>query len=401
MEKEFVTLHLAEIYPYDNNPRLNDDAVADVIASIQQCENLDPIEIDEENVILSGHTRLKALLKLGYETTECVRYIGLTDEQKRKYRLLANKTGEKAQWDLDKLEVELADLDFDGFDFGFDLDLPDTEEPPGIVEDNPPEKGEPLAKVGDLWLLGKHRLICGDSTDAETVARLMDGQKADMLLTDPPYNVDYTGATKDAMKIANDNKTDTDFRQFLIDAFTAADSVMRKGAVFYIWHADTEGYNFRYACREAGWTVRECLIWNKDKLVLGRQDYHWKHEPCLYGWKDGASHLWASDRKQTTVLNFERPNKNDLHPTMKPIALISYQISNNTHENDAVLDLFGGSGSTLIACEQMNRRCYMQELDEKYTDVIIQRYINFKGDSSDVYLIRDGKRIPYAEVGWR
>ena len=401
MEKEFVTLRLAEIYPYENNPRLNDDAVADVIESIKQCENLDPIEIDEDNVILSGHTRLKALIKLGYSETECVRYIGLTDEQKRKYRLLANKTGEKALWDLDKLEEELADLDFGGFDFGFDLDLPDTEEKPEIVEDDPPEEGEPLAKVGDLWLLGNHRLICGDSTNVDTVLRLMDGQKADMLLTDPPYNVDYTGATKAALKIMNDHMNDREFRDFLSAAFSCADRVMRNGAVFYIWHADTESFNFRAACRDVGWQVRECLIWNKNSMVMGRQDYHWKHEPCLYGWKDGASHLWASDRKQTTVLNFERPNRNDLHPTMKPISLISYQIGNNTHENDAVLDLFGGSGSTLIACEQMNRRCYMQELDEKYTDVIIQRYINFKGSASDVYLIRDGERFQYEEVEQR
>ena len=335
---------------------------------------------------------------LGLVVIGIVRYIGLTDEQKRKYRLLANKTGEKALWDLDKLEDELADLDFGGFDFGFDLDLPDTEEKPEIVEDNPPEEGEPLAKVGDLWLLGNHRLICGDSTNVDTVLRLMDGQKADMLLTDPPYNVDYTGGTKAALKIMNDHMNDGKFRDFLSAAFSCADRVMRNGAVFYIWHADSESFNFRAACRDVGWQVRECLIWNKNSMVLGRQDYHWKHEPCLYGWKDGASHLWASDRKQTTVLNFERPNRNDLHPTMKPISLISYQIGNNTHENDAVLDLFGGSGSTLIACEQMSRRCYMQELDEKYTDVIIQRYINFKESASDVYLIRDEKRFRYEEV---
>lgn len=245
---------------------------------------------------------------------------------------------------------------------------------------------------------GVHRLICGDSTDQATIERLMDGAKADLLLTDPPYNVDYVGKTKDALKIQNDKMDNDSFRQFLRDAFSAADAVMRAGAVFYIWHADSEGYNFRGACADNDWKVRECLIWNKNSMVLGRQDYQWKHEPCLYGWKDGASHLWASDRKQVTVLDFDRPTRAELHPTMKPIALFAYQISNNTHEGDAVLDLFGGSGTTLMACEQLKRKSYSCELDPKYVDVIVQRYINFKGSDEDVFLIRDGQRIPYKDV---
>ena len=226
----------------------------------------------------------------------------------------------------------------------------------------------------------------------------MDGAKADLYITDPPYNVDYQGKTKDALKIQNDKMDNDSFRQFLRDAFFAADNVLRGGAVFYIWHADSEGYNFRGACFDIGWKVRECLIWNKNSMVMGRQDYQWKHEPCLYGWKDGASHLWASDRKQTTVLNFDRPNRNGEHPTMKPVGLFAYQISNNTHEGDHVLDSFGGSGTTIIACEQLGRTGYAMELDPHYCDVIIQRYINLKSNADDVFCLRDGKKITYKEV---
>lgn len=226
----------------------------------------------------------------------------------------------------------------------------------------------------------------------------MGGEKADILITDPPYNVDYVGKTKDALKIQNDKMANDNFRQFLRDAFRSGDNVMRKGAVFYIWHADSEGYNFRGACEDVGWKVRECLIWNKNSMVLGRQDYQWKHEPCLYGWKDGASHLWASDRKQTTVLEYDRPSKSNLHPTMKPVPLFAYQITNNTHENDAVLDLFGGSGTSIMACEQLKRRCFTCELDTHYCDVIIQRYITLVGNSDDIKVIRDGLELNYNDL---
>lgn len=229
-----------------------------------------------------------------------------------------------------------------------------------------------------------HRLICGDSTDVSVIERLMDGQQADMLLTDPPYNVDYVGKTKDALKIKNDKMEDSAFRLFLRDAFISADVAMRSGAVFYIWHADSEGYNFRGACADVDWKVRECLIWNKNCMVMGRQDYQWKHEPCLYGWKDGASHLWASDRKQVTVLNFDKPSRSELHPTMKPIALFAYQIGNNTHEGDVVLDIFGGSGTTLMACEQLKRKSYTCELDPHYCDVILQRWEDFTGKKAEL-----------------
>lgn len=221
--------------------------------------------------------------------------------------------------------------------------------------------------------------MCGDSTVLEDVEKLMGGVQADMLLTDPPYNVNYEGKTKDKLKIKNDKMDNDNFRQFLIDAFSNADMVMKPGAVFYIWHADSEGYNFRGACFDVGWTVRQCLIWNKNSMVMGRQDYQWKHEPCLYGWKEGAGHLWASDRKQTTVINFDKPTRNDMHPTMKPIPLFDYQIKNNTKGGDVVLDLFGGSGTTIMACEQNGRRGYSMEYDPRYVDVIVDRWEKFTG----------------------
>lgn len=210
-------------------------------------------------------------------------------------------------------------------------------------------------------------------------------KQADLLITDPPYNVNYEGKTKDALTIKNDSMSNDNFRTFLINAFKLADSVMKAGATFYIWHADTERYNFQGACQDVGLKVRQCLIWNKNSMVMGRQDYHWKHEPCLYGWKDGASHNWYSDRSQTTILEFDKPNKNELHPTMKPVELIAYQIKNSSKENDIVLDLFGGSGSTLIACEQLNRQCYTMELDERYAEVIINRYEKLTGVKGVLY----------------
>lgn len=281
------------------------------------------------------------------------------------------------------LESELDGLDFEGVDFGFDL--PENVDEVEIVEDDPPEaetQKPPITQPGDIWRLGRHRLMCGDSTVITDVEKLMGGRHADMLITDPPYNVAYTGKTKDALTIKNDSMEDERFRQFLTDAFSCADTVMKPGAVFYIWHADLEGYNFRGACRDVGWKVRECLIWSKDAFVMGRQDYHWKHEPCLYGWKEGT-HLWASDRKQTTVLYFERPKKNDIHPTMKPVKLFDYQIQNNTKGGDIVLDLFGGSGTTIVACEQNGRVAYGMELDPKYCDVIVKRWENMTGKKAE------------------
>lgn len=348
-----------------------------------QCGYIAPIIVDENGVILAGHTRYKALLKLGREVVECIVKDGLTEEQKKKYRLLDNKTNELAEWDLDLLAFELDGLDFG--DLELDWGVEDIFETTEVIEDDVPEVdevNEPITKPGDIWQLGRHRLMCGDSTKAEDVARLMDGSSADLLLTDPPYNVEYTGKTKDALTIENDSMDDASFRVFLRDAFEAADGNMKPGAAFYIWHADSEGYNFRGACHDIGWKVRQCLIWAKNAMVLGRQDYQWKHEPCLYGWKEGAGHYWGSDRKQTTILEYDKPQRNGEHPTMKPIPLFAYQIENSTRPGDIVLDLFGGSGTTIIACEQLGRSGYLCELDPRYCDVIIKRWEEFTGEKA-------------------
>ena len=373
---------IADIHPYEKNPRNNDAAVDAVVESIKQCGYIAPIIVDEDGVILAGHTRYKALQKLGRTEVECIVKEGLTEEQKRKYRLLDNKTNELADWDLDLLAEELDGLDFGDLDLDWGLDL--EEDRPEVVDDDydKPAPEIPRAKPGDVWQLGRHRLMCGDSTKPEDVEKLMDGMKADLLLTDPPYNVDYTGKTADALKIQNDKMEDSAFREFLKAAFACALDAMKPGACYYIWHADSEGANFRIAAKEVGLEVRQCLIWCKNSIVMGRQDYHWKHEPCLYGWKEGAAHLWAADRKQSTILNFDRPTRSDLHPTMKPIPLFDYQICNNTKGGDIVLDLFGGSGTTIMACEQNGRIGYSMEFDPRYVDVIIDRWETFTGEEA-------------------
>lgn len=265
-------------------------------------------------------------------------------------------------------------------DFGFDELIDDCEDINfGEEEDEIPEiKKETNIKYGDIYILGNHYLMCGDATKENDVNRLCNGNKMDLLITDPPYNVNYEGKTKEKLKIKNDKMSDDTFRQFLRDSFINADLNMKSGAVFYIWHADSEGYNFRGACQDIGWKIRECLIWCKNNLVLGRQDYQWQHEPCLYGWKDGT-HKWCSDRKQTTILNFDKPQRNGENPTMKPVELFEYQIKNNTEKGDLVLDLFGGSGTSIVACENSKRKCFTMELDPLYCDVIINRWQNLTG----------------------
>ena len=388
MEKRYIEIDIADLVPYDRNPRLNDKAVDSVAESMDQVGYITPIVIDENCQILAGETRCKALKKRHVKRDKVLQVFGLTEEQKKKYRLLDNKVGEIAEWDYELLVGELEGMDFDGFDFGFDDLLAeltaDTEEASdgaqsSAVDDDydPVLPEEPKAKRGDIYQLGRHRLMCGDSTDPADVARLMGDTAADLLLTDPPYNVNYEGGT--GLTIQNDNMEDAAFRKFLRDAFQCADTVMKPGAAFYIWHADSEGYNFRGACHDIGWQVRQCLIWNKNALVLGRQDYQWKHEPCLYGWKGGASHTWLNDRKQTTVLDFDRPTRSELHPTMKPIPLFDYQICNSCPAGGAVLDLFNGSGTTIMACEQNGRSAYTMELDPKYVDAAIARWEDFTG----------------------
>lgn len=376
---DIINVQINKIKPYEKNPRRNDAAVVAVEESIKQCGYCAPIVVDENMVILAGHTRYKALRHMGWEECQVVVRDGMTEEQKRKYRLLDNKTSEFAEWDMELLAGELDGLDFDGFDFGFD-DLTVGDDADAQDDDfDPVPPDEPKSKRGDIYQLGRHRLMCGDSTSDEDVEALAGGVKMDMLLTDPPYGVNYVGKTKDALKIENDAQTNDELLAFLVEAYSAADAIMKPGAVFYIWHADQKAGVFRSACANVGWEVRQVLIWVKNSMVLGRQDYQWKHEPCLYGWKEGAGHLWASDRKQTTILEFDRPTRNKEHPTMKPIPLFDYQIKNNTKGGDAVLDLFGGSGTTIMACEQNGRVGYVMEYDPRYVDVIIKRWEEFTG----------------------
>ncbi len=376
------------LIPYAKNSRTHDDAqVAQIAASIKEFGWTNPILVDGDKGIIAGHGRLMAARKLGLTKVPVIELKDMTEAQKKAYVIADNKLAMNAGWDMDFLKLELQDLEDADFDLsltGFDdkeldqLLAPPIEE--GLTDEDavPEVPEEPKTKLGDIYILGNHRLMCGDSCNIESVEKLTDGL-VDILVTDPPYNVAYEGKTKDALTIQNDSMGDEQFRQFLRDAFVAADAVMKQGAVFYIWHADSEGYNFRGACKDAGWKVRQCLIWQKDSMVMGRQDYHWKHEPCLYGWKDGAGHLWASDRKQTTLIECKRPKRNDIHPTMKPVELMEYQILNNTKGQDIVLDLFGGSGSTMIAAEKTGRKARLMELDPKYCDVIVKRWEEFTG----------------------
>jgi site-specific DNA-methyltransferase (adenine-specific) len=355
MDLKIEYLPVKALKPYERNARKhqNEDVTA-IVASIRDFGFDDPIGIwSDKNIIVEGHGRLLAAKKLGMKEVPCIRLDHLSDEQRRAYALAHNRTAELSVWNDELLNLELDDItDIDMEELGFNLEDP-LAEAEAVDDDYDIElPEEPKAKRGDIYQLGRHRLMCGDSTMLDEVQTLTDGAKVDLFLTDPPYNVNYEGT---AGKIQNDSMKDDAFRQFLTDAFTNAAMVMKPGAAFYIWHADSEGYNFRQACKNAGWTVRQCLIWNKNSLVLGRQDYQWKHEPCLYGWKEGAGHQWHNDRKQTTVLDFDRPKKNAEHPTMKPVPLFDYEICNSTKEGDIVLDLFGGSGTTIMACEQDGR----------------------------------------------
>lgn len=390
-----------EVIPYEKNPRINDNAVPAVMKSIEEFGFKVPIVIDKNGTIVTGHTRLKAAKKLGMKMVPCIVADDLTPEQIKAFRLADNKVAEAAEWDMELLNEELdgiVDIDMSDFNFSDITDSPSSED---VVEDdgeNIELPSEPKTRLGDIWAIGRHKLMCGDATSEDVLKRLMGGDKADMYLTDPPYNVAYEGKTEDKLTIQNDSMEDSAFYQFLVDSFVAADSVMNKGAAFYVWHADSEGYNFRGACRAVEWELRECLIWNKNTMVLGRQDYQWKHEPCLYGWKGGAAHNWYSDRKQTTVIDMNKPNRNAEHPTMKPVQLFAYLMENSSKPGDIVLDSFCGSGTTLIACEQMSRAARVLELDPKYCDVIVERYINLVGNSDEVSVERNGKIIKYADL---
>ena len=383
------SVKLENLKPYARNSRTHSPLqIEQIIASIKHFGFTNPLLIDPKNQIIAGHGRLEAARKIGMGALPCIVLKGLSEAQKRALVIADNKIASNAGWDEQLLAEELKQLQADDFDLGvvgFDDDelkgYLDDEPEDGLTDEDdvpePPKK--PKTKTGDIWLLGDHRLMCGDSTGVLFAEALMGNDRADMLLTDPPYNVAYEGKTKEAMTIENDSMSNDNFREFLKQAFNCADKFMKKGGVFYIWHADSEGYNFRGACADIEWQVRQCLIWVKQTMVMGRQDYHWKHEPCLYGWKAGASHLWASDRKQTTLLEFDRPSRNEEHPTMKPVALFEYQMLNNTKKGGIVLDLFGGSGTTIIAAEKNGRKARVMELDPKYCDVIVKRWEDFTG----------------------
>lgn len=336
-----------------------------------------------ENVVIAGHQRTRAAEAEGHTEVPC--YIVSVDPQKEKMLniVLNNKNvsgvydEEKLAEMIVKLNEEDANLKLTGFDEREMSVLLDDYMDTGNdekLEDLEPAEGPSDSVLGEVYQLGPHRLMCGDSTNPEHLTKLMDGKKADLLLTDPPYNVNYEGKTDDALKIKNDKMSDQDFVSFLTLAFKNVNDHLKQGGVFYIWHSDSEGFNFRSACKNIDWKVRQCLIWNKHAMVMGRQDYQWKHEPCLYGWKDGAGHIWNGDRSQTTILNFVRPSKSADHQTMKPLSLVEYQIRNSSNRDDIVLDIFGGSGSTLVASEKNGRKAYIMELDPKYCDVIRRRY---------------------------
>nr|DAY80473.1 MAG TPA: adenine specific DNA methyltransferase [Caudoviricetes sp.] len=379
-------IDINKLIPATYNPRKDlkpDDAeYIKIKNSIVKFGFVSPLVINKDMTVIGGHQRLKVLKDLGITEVECI-VVDLDKTNEKALNIALNKI--QGDWDEDKLEALLQELKLEEFDMnltGFDFDEVDeilndingTKEDNFDVDSAYEEIEEPITKPGDIWILGNHRLMCGDSTHKDDIMRLMNNQDADMLLTDPPYNVDYVGKTAEALKIKNDNMDDNQFYEFLRKVFENMYIVTKEGASIYVFHADTEGINFRKAFKDAGFKLAECLIWKKDCFVMGRQDYQWQHEPVLYGWKEGKAHYFINDRTQSTILEFDRPKQSTLHPTMKPIDLIAKLIKNSSKENDIILDLFGGSGSTIIAAEQLNRCCYTMELDPKYCDVIVKRW---------------------------
>ena len=398
----------ADLLPADYNPRKDlkpgDAEYEKLKRSIEQFGYVEPVIWNQTTGrVVGGHQRLKVLMDMGMTEVDCV-VVAMDEEKEKALNIALNKIS--GDWDKDKLALLIADLqgaDFDVSLTGFEpaeIDALFKDTLKDGVKDDDFDVGAELAqptmtKPGDVWTLGRHRLICGDSTKAETYDLLMGGTKANLVITDPPYNVNYEGS---AGKIKNDNMADEAFYNFLLDAYTQMHSAMADDASIYVFHADTEGLNFRRAFADAGFYLSGCCIWKKQSLVLGRSPYQWQHEPCLYGWKKNGKHQWYTGRKETTIWEFDKPKKNGDHPTMKPIPLLAYPIMNSSMSNSVVLDPFGGSGSTLIACEQTDRICYTVELDEKFCDVIVKRYIEQVGGSDEVSVIRDGLSYKYSEV---
>lgn len=394
-----------ELKPNPKNPNTHPDSQLKLLAKIIQKTgwraNITVSKLS--GYIVKGHGRLFAAQLAGFK--ECpVEYQDFENEEEELSALLAdNKLAELAEIDTEKLgelfeEFEFSDLDMTGYsqdefeDLLSDLNSTEIES----VDDNAPELEDvPFTKTGDIWILGKHKLICGDATISDTYKQLLGDEVVDLCITDPPYNVNYEGGTSDKLTIQNDNMEDDEFRKFLTDAFSCMDSAMKPGASFYIWHSDSERYNFQGACKDVGWEVRQCVIWIKNTFVMGRQDYQWKHEPCLYGWKGGAAHYFVDDRTLTTCFEFDKPLRNDIHPTMKPVEMFKFQIGNSSSKGDIVLDGFGGSGTTLIACDSIGRIARLIELDARYCDCIVKRFLQLR-PSADVKCLRDG-----AEVDWK
>ena len=404
---EFKKLKINSLIPASYNPRKKlkpgDAEYEKIKNSITEFGYVDPIIVNSDMTIIGGHQRWSVLKALGYDEVDCV-VIEIDKTKEKALNIALNKvTGEWNKELLADLIKDLQSLDYDVSMTGF--------EPPEIDElfndvhsketkeddfDVDAELQNPtITKPGDVWQLGRHRLVCGDATLPEVFDALLDGKKVNLVVTDPPYNVNYSS---DAGTIQNDNMTDTDFYNFLLASYKNIANAMADDASIYVFHADTEGLNFRKAFVDAGFYLSGVCIWAKQSLVLGRSPYQWKHEPILFGWKKNGKHKWFADRKQSTVWNFDRPKKSELHPTMKPIALVAYPILNSSMTNGLVLDPFGGSGSTLIACEQTDRTCYTIELDEKYADVIVKRYIEQVGNDENVYLVRNGEKIKYSDI---
>ena len=402
---EMQLVPIEKLVPYVNNARTHSpEQVNKLRSSLREFGFINPVIIDRDYGVIAGHGRILAAKEENIKEVPCVFADHLTEAQKKAYIIADNRMAMDAGWDEELLRVEIEALQAEAFDLsltGFDeKELSDLFKDDTDVEDDDfdvdSELKEPaVTQMGDVWTLGRHRLVCGDSTKEETYDVLMQGQKTNLVITDPPYNVNYEGT---AGKIKNDNMADDKFYQFLLDAFLNMEKVMANDASIYVFHADTEGLNVRKAFSDAGFYLSGCCIWMKPSLVLGRSPYQWQHEPCLYGWKKKGKHQWYSDRKQTTIWSFEKTKKNTDHPTMKPIPLLAYPIKNSSMSNTLVLDPFGGSGSTLIACEQTDRSCYTIELDEKFCDVIVKRYIEQVGSSDEVSVLRDGKTYSYAEL---
>ena len=389
-------IEITKLKPAEYNPRKDlkpeDEEYQKIKKSIIEFGYVAPVIVNSDMTVIGGHQRLKVLKELGYNKVECV-VVDLNKNKEKALNIALNKIS--GDWDNSKLEELLAelketDIDLDITGFSFDevdnilKDITGSKEDDFDIQQALDEIDEPTTKTGDIWILGRHRLMCGDSTQKEQVLRLMNNQEADMILTDPPYNVDYEGKTADALKIENDNMNETEFYNFLLDSFRNMYESVKYGGSVYVFHADTEGLNFRNAFKACGFKLAQCLVWVKNTFVMGRQDYQWRHEPILYGWKEGAGHYFVDDRKQSTVLEFDKPSRNAEHPTMKPVDLLVYLIKNSSKEDNLILDLFGGSGSTLIAAEQTKRKCYTMELDPKYCDVIVKRWETLTGEKAEL-----------------